>query len=166
MIRTFAFAISFSSTVVCFGQIHDTAWSKTISLPDSDFIKAKKRLALFASDSFIIYSSFDIVVDNIQKFIRKYDVEEDKWLLKKFFNTSKSLEKNLADIQKDDVLKARLNYRTADLIQTRKCLIYNVTSKKFESQVIITNYIKNWWNGIKFSTQVNQTIMDLETGAF
>ena len=116
MIRTFAFAISFSSTVVCFGQIHDTAWSKTISLPDSDFIKAKKRLALFASDSFIIYSSFDIVVDNIQKFIRKYDVEEDKWLLKKFFNTSKSLEKNLADIQKEKLVSLTMKLLRKTLI--------------------------------------------------
>jgi hypothetical protein len=166
MIRTFAFVISFSFTLLGFGQIHDTSWSKTISLPNSDFIKFKKRIALFVSDSFVIYSSFDIVTDNLKKFIDKYDVEEDKWLLKKLFNTSKSLEKNLSDIQNDDVLKARLNFRTSDLIQARKCLVYNTTSKTFESKLVVTNYIKNWWDGIKFSTQANETIMDLRTGAF
>lgn len=137
-----------------------------MSLQTDGYIKPKKRIPLFESDTFTVYSSLDLVVANIKKFNDEHEVEEDKLLLDKFFNTSKSLDRNLEDIQNDTVLKSRLQFRTAELIQNRECLVYNKISKKFETMIFVTNYIKNWWTGIRFSTQSNQHIMDLRTGAF
>lgn len=130
------------------------------------FIKSKKRIPLFESDTFTVYSTFDLVVTNIKKFIDENEVEEDKILLDKFFNTSKSFDRNLTDIQNDKVLKSRLDFRTVELIQRRECLVYNKISKKFETMIFVTNYIKNWWTGIRLSTQSSLQIMDLVTGAF
>ena len=167
MTRLITLVLSFLlSTVVCFSQIHDSSWTTKVSLKTDDFIKSKKRIPLFESDTFTVYSTFDLVVTNIKKFIDEHEVEEDKLLLDKFFNTSKSFDRNLEDIQNDKVLKSRLDFRTAELIQRRECLVYNKISKKFEAMIFVTNYIKNWWTGIRFSTQSNQQIMDLVTGAF
>jgi hypothetical protein len=135
-------------------------------LPGGDYIKPKKRIPLFESDTFAVYSNFNLVVDNIKNFIKEYEVEDDSLLLAKFFNTAKSLEKNLEDIKSDKVLKFRLDFRTAELIQKGKCLVYNKISKAFETKIFVTNYIKNWWTGIRFSNQANHQIFDLRTGAF
>jgi hypothetical protein len=135
-------------------------------LPPSNYIKSKERVSIFESDTFIIYSTFNIVEDNIKKFIKKNDVEEDKLLLNKFVNIEISLDKRLVGIKNDLVLSSRLNFRTAELIQKRKCLVYNKVSKAFERKLFVTNYITNWWAGIRFSTQTGQLIMDLRTGAF
>jgi hypothetical protein len=156
----------FILTLTCFSQIQDSSWTKKISLQTNGFIKPKMRIPLFETDTFTVYSTFDFVVANIKRFGDEYAVEEDKLLLDKFFNTSKSLDRNLEDIQNDRVLKSRLQFRTADLIQNRECLVYNKMSKKFETMILVTNYIKNWWTGIRFSTQSNQQIMDIRTGAF
>ena len=153
-------------SAVCFSQIRDSSWTKEVSLQTGSFIKSKKRIPLFESDTFIVYSTFNLVVTNIQKFIDEHEVQEDKLLLDKFFNTSKSFDRNLEDIQNDQVLKSRLDFRTAELIQRRECLVYNKMAKKFETMILVTNYIKNWWTGIRFSTQSNQQIMDIITGAF
>jgi hypothetical protein len=167
MIRPFAFIVLFLHlTGLSFSQSHDSAWTKEINLPRSDYINLSKRILLFNSDTFAIYSSLDMFVDNLRKFIKEYDVEEDTKLLNKLLDKSKSLNGTLSDIQNDQVLRFRLNFRTAELIQKRKCLVYNKTSKVFESKLLVTNYIKNWWTGIKFSTQTNQAIIDLRTGAF
>ena len=156
----------FILTLTSSSQIRDSSWTKEIILQTDNFIKPKKRIPLFESDTFTVYSTFDLVVTNIKKFSEEYGVEEDKLLLDKFFNTTKSFERNLQDIQNDPVLKSRLQFRTADLIQKRECLVYNKISKKFESMIFVTNYIKNWWTGLRFSTQSNQQILDLRTGAF
>jgi hypothetical protein len=150
----------------CDSQIRDTSWITQISLQPDGFIKSKRRIPLFESDTFTVYSTFDLVVTNIKKHIDEYEVEEDKLLLDKFFNTSKSFDRNLRDVQDDKVLKSRLDFRTAELIQRRECLVYNKMSKKFETILFVTNYIENWWTGIRFSTESNLQIMDLVTGAF
>jgi hypothetical protein len=147
-------------------QIRDTSWLTEISLRTDAFIKPKKRIPIFDSPTFSVYSTFDLVVTSIKMHIDEHDVEEDKLLLKKFFNTSKSFDRNLKDIQDDQVLKSRLAFRTVQLIQQRECLIYNKISKKFESKVIVTNYIKNWNTGIRFSTESALQIMDIITGSF
>lgn len=152
--------------VACDSQIRDTSWITEISLQPDTFIKSKKRIPLFESDTFIVYSSFDLVVTNIKKHINEYEIEEDKLLLDKFVNTSKSFDRNLKAIQDDKVLKSRLDFRTAELIQQRECLVYNKIFKRFETIVFIIKYIKNWWIGIRFSTESNLQIMDIVTGAF
>jgi hypothetical protein len=152
--------------VVCFGQSRDSSWTKEISLQTGDFIKPKKRIPIFESDTFTVYSTFDLVTTHIKKFIDEHQIKEDKILLKMFFNTSKSLDRNLEDIQNSKILKSRLDFRTAELIQRQECLIYNKKSRKFETMIFVTNYIKNWWTGIRFSTPSNQQVMDLVTGAF
>ena len=146
-------------------QIRDSSWITEVSLRPDAFIKSKKRIPIFESDTFTVYSTFDLVVTNIKKHIDEYEVEEDKLLLDKFFNTSKSFDRNLKDIQDDKILKSRLDFRTAELIQRRECLVYNKMSEKFEARVFITNYLKNWWTGIRFSTESSLQIMDLVTGA-
>src|SRR5688572_21487882 len=126
MTRFFILLFStFLSTMVCFGQIHDSTWTTEISLHGGEFIKSKRRIPLFDSDTFTVYSNFNLLVDNIKDFINEHEVEDDRLLLDKFFNTAKSLERNLEDIQNDKILKSRLDFRTAELIQKRKCLVYN-----------------------------------------
>jgi hypothetical protein len=167
MTRRFVLVSSFLLlTIVCFSQIHDSTWTKEVSLYEGDYIKSKKRISLFDSDTFTVYSTFNIVVENIKDFIHEHEIDEDKLLLGKFFNTAKSLDRNLVDIQNDKILKSRLDFRIAELIQRKKCLVYNKMSKTFESKIFVTNYIKSWWTGIRFTTLTNLQIMDLVTGAF
>lgn len=147
-------------------QVRDTSWITEVRLQPDVFIKSKKRIPIFETDTFTVYSTFDLVVTNIKRHIDEHEVEEDSMLLAKFFNTSKSFDRNLKDIQADRILKSRLDFRTAELIQRRECLVYNKLSEKFETIVFATNYIKNWWTGIRFSTESNLQIMDLVTGAF
>jgi hypothetical protein len=165
--RVTAIWLFFILSLPCLGQqVTDSAYTKTISVLSKDKIRLNKRISLLVSDSFVVYSTFDIVVDNLKKFIKEYDVEEDRELLKKFFDTSKSLEKHLQDIQNDNRLKSRLEFRTADLLENGKCIVYNKVTKTYESQVTITNYRKNWWTGKKFCSLNNQTILDIRTGAY
>jgi hypothetical protein len=146
--------------------VTDSAYTKTVSAFPDDKIASNRRIVLLTTDTFIVYSSFDIIIDNLKKFIAEYDVEEDKNLLNKFLNTSKSLEGNLQDIRKDEKLKSRLDFRTADLLECAMCVVYNKVSKSCEKQITMTTYIKNWWNGKRFSSLNNQIIMDIRTGAY
>src|SRR5688500_2042562 len=118
MARRITLVLSFSFlAALCFSQIRDSSWTKGVTLQTGSFIRPKKRIPLFESDTFDIYSSFDLVVTNIKTFIDEHEVEWDKLLLDKFFNTSKSFDKNLEDIKNDQLLKSRLDFRTAELIQ-------------------------------------------------
>jgi hypothetical protein len=167
MTRRITLVLSFLILAVASdSQICDTSWITEVSLRPDAFIKSMKRIPIFESDTFIVYSTFDLVITNIKKHIVEHEVEEDKLLLAKFFNTSKSFDRNLKDIQDDKILKSRLDFRTAELIQRRECLVYNKMSEKFETTIFVTNYIKNWWTGIRFSTESSLQIMDLVTGAF
>jgi hypothetical protein len=158
---------SFLIGVSVFGQdLTDTAARKSIRLLSESDIKSDKRLILAENDSFIIYSTFALTAKNLKDFITEYDIEEDKELQTKLFNTSKSLERNMHDIQSDPRLKGRLEFRTVDLLEQGKCIVYNKMEKMYVSQVSRTKYTKNWWTGIRFSTILNQTIMDIRTGAF
>ena len=167
MARGFALLFPFLFfTNVCFCQIHDTTWTSEVSLHGGKYIKPGKRIPLLESDSFTIYSSFNLLVANVKSFIDEHEIEEDILLLNCLLNTSKSLERNLEDIKNDKTLKSRLDFRTADLIQRRNCLVYNKSLKLFESMIFVTNYVKNWWTGIRFTNQADRLIMDLRTGAY
>ena len=154
-------------TVSVFGQdLADTAAQKSIRLLSKSDIKPNKRLILAENDSFIVYSTFALTAKNLKGFIAEYDIEEDKELQAKLFNTAKSLERNMQDIQSDPRLKGRLEFRTVDLLEQGKCIVYNKVEKTYVSQVSRTKYTKDWWTGIRFSTILNQRILDIRNGAF
>ena len=153
--------------VSLFGQeLTDTTAQKSIRLLSKSDIKPNKRLILVENDSFIIYSTFDLTTKNLKSFIAEYDIEEDKELQVKLFNTAKSLERNMRNIHSDPRLKGRLEFRTIDLLEQGKCIVYNKIEKTYVSQVLRTKYSKDWWTGIKFSTLDKEKIMDIRTGAF
>lgn len=150
-----------------FGQdLTDTAAQKSILLLSKSDIEPNKRLMLAENDSFIIYSTFALAAKNLKDFIAEYDIEEDKELQTKLFNTAKSLKRNMQDIQSNPRLKGRLEFRTVDLLEHGKCIVYNKIEKTYVSQVRRTRYTKDWWTGIRFSTLDNETIMDIRTGDF
>lgn len=150
-----------------FGQVStDTAARKSIRLLSKSDIKTNKRLILSENDSFIVYSTFALTAKNLKGFIAEYDIEEDKELQAKLFNTAKSLERNMQDIQSDPRLKGRLEFRTVDLLELGKCIVYNKIEKTYVDQVNRTKYTKDWWAGIRFRTLDNKTILDIRTGAF
>jgi hypothetical protein len=151
---------------VCFSQIHDTSWTRELQLQTANFIKPNKRIALFESDSFIIYSTFDFVVASIKKSIEENNIKGDSLLLDMFFNTSRSLDRNLRGIQNNKILKLYLDFKTMDLIRRRECLVYNKISKKFETKIFVMDYVKNLRTGVRFLNQSNQRILDLLTGVF
>lgn len=154
-------------TIASFSQdLTDSAVHKNISLLSKEKIRPNKRIILLDNNSFTVYSTFDLVVENLKNFINLHDIEEDKELLNKFFNTAKSFERNMQDIQNDPKLKGRLEFRTVDLLEQGKCIVYNKTNKTYVSQVLRSKYTKDWWTGIRFSTIDNQTIMDIRTGAY
>jgi hypothetical protein len=153
--------------VSVFGQdLTDIATQKSIRLLSKSDIKPNKRFILAENDSFIIYSTFALTAKNLRDFIAEYDIKEDKELRTKLFNTAKSLERNMQDIQSDPRLKGRLEFRTVDLLEQGKCIVYNKIEKTYVSQVIRTKYTKDWWTGIRFSTLDDETILDIRTGAF
>ena len=154
-------------TISAFSQdLTDSTVQKTISLLSKVDIKPKKRIILSNNNSFTVYSTIDLTVENLKKFIVEHDIEEDKELRGRLFNTAKSFERNMQDIKNDPKLKRRLEFRTVDLLEQGKCIVYNKISKTYVSQVLRTKYIKEWWTGIRFSTLDNQTIIDIRTGAF
>lgn len=153
--------------VSVFGQdLTDTAAKKTIPLLFKSDIKPNKRLILAENDSFVVYSTIALTAKNLKGFIAEYDIEEDKQLQSKLFNTAKSLEQNMLDIQSNPKLKGRLEFRTADLLEKGYCIVYNKIEKTYVSQIRRSKYNKDWWTGIRFSTINNQTIVDIRTGAF
>jgi hypothetical protein len=125
-----------------------------------------KRIVLLETDSVIVSSSFDLIAENLKSFIKVYDIEEDKQLLRQLFSTSKTVERNLADIAGTPALKARLDFRTADLLQQGKCIVYNKAIKTFEEGIICQDYWKKWWTGKRFTTWRHVSIMDIRTGAY
>jgi hypothetical protein len=154
-------------TISVFSQdLTDSTVQKTISLLSKVDIKPKKRIILSNNNSFTVYSTIDLTVENLKNFIVEHDIEEDKELQGRLFNTAKSFERNMQDIKNDPKLKRRLEFRTVDLLEQGKCIVYNKISKTYVSQVLRTKYIKEWWTGIRFSTLDNQTIIDIRTGAF
>jgi hypothetical protein len=105
-------------------------------------------------------------VTSIREHIKNFEVKDDIELLNNLLDQSNTLRLNLDAINNDIVLKSRLNFRTVELIQERKCMVYNKIEESFESVVFMTDYIQNWWSGIRISTQTNQVIIDVRTGAF
>jgi|SRR5690606_4922274 len=167
MFRLLIFIVGFFYlTNTCFAQIHDTAWTKEIILPESQLIDSSNRILLFETDTFSVYSRLEVVVTSIREHIKNFEVEDDTELLNNLLDPSNSLRLNLDAINNNIVLKSRLNFRIVELIQERKCLVYNKIEESLETVVFVTDYIQNWWTGIRISTQTNQVIIDVRTGAF
>lgn len=151
--------------MLCSGQPIDSVWTKEISIPGDRHIK-KTHIPLFETDSFIVYSTYRQLVKNIRQFIHEHDVGNDKLLLNELLANKNSLSKKLAAIQANDLLQSRLMFRTGDLQQEKKCLVYNKITRNLESKLVVTEYIKNWFTGIAFFTPAGEKIMDLVTGVF
>jgi hypothetical protein len=77
MARKFIIVLSLILPMVSFGQIHDSTWTKEVGLSGSNHIKPKKRVLLLESDTFAVYSTFNLVIKNIKSFIKEHDVIED-----------------------------------------------------------------------------------------
>ena len=146
--------------------LKDTILNQYVFSLPIDLIQPKNRIILFQNDSFIIYSTFNSTVANLKRFIDSHEIEEDKELLSKIFSTSKSLERNLQDIQNDPKLKSRLEFRIIELLEEGKCIVYDKPNKKYLNQICRSDYIEKWGSGIKFSTLEDKIIMNIRTGAF
>jgi hypothetical protein len=151
---------------VGFSQIPDTSWTRELHLKTPSSIKPHKRISLFESESFIVYSTFNLVVAKIKESMDQNNVEEDSLLLNMFFNTSRSLDRNIKQIQSDRILKFYLDFKTVDLLKQKKCLVYNKISKRFETKIFVVNYVKKSRKGVKFLNESNQQILDLLTAVF
>lgn len=149
-----------------FSQIRDTSWNKEIVLLQNDQFKSAKRILLFESDTFAIYSSHFMVVSYLNQQCKDYGVEEDYELLFKLLDRSKSVDDYLHDIQNNYVLKARLNLTTSWLMQNSGCLIYNKTLKTFECKLFMTGYVRSGQISTSFFTQTNKLVFDLVGVAF
>jgi hypothetical protein len=168
MLRTLFYTILlFLSPLQSSGQRNlDSSTTRNVDLIAAKNIKKNKRIPVAENDSFIVYASFNLIVDNLTKFIEEHDVEDDKRLRSVFFNPAKSFERNMQDIENDIKLKERLNFRTADLLEKGQCLVYNKFSKSFESRILITRYWKNWWTGLRFADRQGNVFLDVVTGVF
>lgn len=133
---------------------------------DSKTLSKSKRIALIETDSIIVFSSFDLLVENLKDHIKVHGVEEDKELLRQLFSTSRTIERTLAAIAATPALKARLDFRAADLLRQGKCIVYSKHLKTVEEGVLCTDYWKKWWTGTRFTTLGNVSIMDVRTGAY
>jgi hypothetical protein len=166
--RKFSFIIFFTFlSQICFSQYNlDSTSANTIQLSGYVLRKKASKVKLVDTDTLIVWTSYGLVIKSLKHHIKKWEVDEDKALLKHLQSSSKSLAKKMDEINANPVLKSRLEFRTIDILRSGKCEVYNKVLKQNETQVACIDYWKKWWTGVKFLTSKNTLVIDVRTGSF
>jgi hypothetical protein len=111
----------------------------TILSSDSTILKKDRIVILRETDSFTLFTSYVIFQDNLKKFIKEYGVDWDKDLLGKL---QKRQERIIwaSKVANTPLAVSRVDFRTAELLQNGKCLVYNKLTKKLARTITIKFY--------------------------
>jgi len=136
--------------------------SKTIilKLPSpSKIIGNQKIIKLYQADSLIILTGQNYFAENMQAWMLKNpNITKDKDLFEKI-NTHSQGDTILANIVADTSnLSDRLLFRTSDLLENKKCVIYNTKSKSFENTILLI-YYKDFGKGGRKFNLYNKTFL-------
>ena len=162
LFRNTLLTLFIASTFVSFGQSTNTVKN----LLDSALITQSNRtVILMETDTFLLLTTYKLFKDNCKLFIKEYDLDWDRDLLKLFIgNKSKII---YADsITKTAMNKSRLIFRMADLLESGNCLVYNKKKKRLEKTVATEIYSTKFITGRAFMTKENFLIFKTEDGVF
>ena len=120
---------------------------------------------LLETDTFTIVTNYELFVENCRQFIKEYNLDLDKDLLKLF--TSDNSKIIYADsVVKTNISKSRLVYRIADLLEYGQCLVYNKQNKILEKFVKTEKYTNSLVSGRRMKTKDNWLIFEVVDGVF
>jgi len=151
-----------AATFVSYGQINN---STKILLDSSFLVKNVREVMLLETDTFTIVTNYELFVENCRQFIKEYNLDLDKDLLKLF--TSDNSKIIYADsVVKTNISKSRLVYRIADLLEYGQCLVYNKQNKILEKFVKTEKYTNSFVSGRRMKTKDNLLIYEVVDGVF
>ncbi len=149
-------------TSVSFGQTNES----TKQLLDSTTLTQNSRtVILMETDTFIVFTTFKLFVDNCKQFIKEHDLDWDKDLLK-LFTADNSIIIYADSLTKTNMNKSRLIFRMADLLESGQCLVYNKHKKLLEKLVDIETYTTSFVNGRSIRNKDKQLILETVDGVY
>ncbi|NLE62845.1 MAG: hypothetical protein GX612_03290 [Bacteroidales bacterium] len=162
------FAIFISLKINVNGQMFpDTLiYGDTIYLADSAILNSNSKIIVFYdNEKYSIFSSQNLLLINLKKWIKKYDIDWDKDLLKLLENENKDII-YLDSLDYTLKQKSRLVYRWADLMENKKCLIYNKETKILEKKIRIEHFLERNYEGKNYKLLNEDLILKLYTGVY
>ena len=118
----------------------------TRPLLDSAAIENNQIIILKETGSFIIVAPFKKFTDGL-----KYDEKDKKLLL--LFEKKAAAVLHADSIVKKAALKSKLANKTAALLHSGNCLVYNKLSKRAEKTVTVEKYLSGNTKGKRFKTE-------------
>jgi|GEM_PF-6879997 len=149
-------------TLISFGQTTES----TKQLLDSTTLTQNSRtVILMENETFIVFTTYKLFVDNCKLFIKEHDLDWDKDLLKLF--TADNSKIIYADsLTKTNMNKSRLIFRMADLLESGQCLVYNKQKKLLEKLVDTEIYTTSFVNGRRIKTKEKYLILETVDGVY
>lgn len=137
-----------------------------IYLADSTILNSNSKIIVFYdNEKYSVFSSQDLLLINLKKWIKKHDIDSDKDLLKLLENENKDIV-YLDSLDYTLHQKRRLQFRWADLMENKKCLIYNKENKLLEKKIRIEHFLERNNKGENYKLLNEDLILKLYTGSF
>jgi hypothetical protein len=157
------FAIAILCTYLSYGQSNK---SKTISLDSTIIKKRYKTILLMENDTFSIFTTYQIFIENCENWINKHNIEWDKDLLSLITKDKSSYMIDANKIIKTNKQKSRLMFRISDLIEAGNCNVFNRITKKKERAIDIEYFQTKFVYGRRFWTSDKILIFEIIDGVF
>ena len=141
-------------------------YGDTINLADSTILNSDSKIIIFSNnDKYCVFSSQDLLLLALNKWIEKHDIDWDKNLLE------------LLENQKEDTicvdslaftgnLKDRIYFQWAALMENKECLIYNKENAMLEKKIRIEHFLENNHTGKNYKLLNDDLILKLYTGVY
>lgn len=141
-------------------------YGDTIYLADSAILNSNSKIIIFYDDEkYCVFSTQNLLLINLKKWIKKYDIDWDKDLLKLLENENKDII-YLNSLEDSLQQKSRLVFRWADLMENKKCLIYNKETKILEKKIRIEHFLERNNKGKNYKLLNDDLILKLYTGSY
>ncbi len=157
------FLIFFCTTIsVSYGQANKT---KKILLDSTSFTNKTRIIVLIETDTFLVFTTYNLFIDNCKKYIKEHNIKGDKVLLKRF-KADKSKIIYADSLTKNDMNKSRLLFRKADLFDSGQCLVYNKKIKSLEKFIELEIYYTPFVSGRRIIISNKYLILETVDGVY
>ena len=130
------------------GTKNDTSAEKSpypIDERDTVIVKLQdvtdKKVILYTNDPVKVIVSYPALMNNLEKFIKEYDLSADKTLRTELLSLASSNDTiDVENIIKDNKLQERLSFRLAELLEKGEATILNSRSNEKIDSIMIEYY--------------------------
>lgn len=141
-------------------------YGDTIYLADSAILNSNSKIIVFFdNEKYSVFSSQNLLLINLKKWIKKYDIDWDKDLLKLLENENKDII-YIDSLDYTLLQKSRIEFRWANLMENKKCLIYNKGNKLLEKKIRIEHFLERNNKGENYKLLNEDLILKLYTSSF